>query len=198
LVSIAGPGCYPTLFAPREREENRQHRCARAVAPFERLLARQEPVRFVIMSARDWSYSEHAQSLLSELISQFDPERTRILLIGQVPIFPTSSLECVVFSDMYGQNRDRCVKPRSAVEAANAATKAMLKDMAARFSNVRYIDPLDVFCDATTCRPFSQNTAYFSDQHHVLPRGADEIYDSFASDFVWLAAKASEKNLTSR
>ena len=184
LVSIAGPGCYPTLFAPRMRSEKRKHGCARALAPFERLLSRPDPVSFVVIAA-NWGYDEQAPSLISDLIAQFDP-RTRILLIGQVPIFPKPGLECVVFSDWYGDGRDRCIKPRSEVEASNSAMKLVLKDVASRFGNVRYIDPLDVFCDRTTCRPFSETAVFFSDSHHVLTRGADELYDWFAGDFAWL------------
>jgi peptidoglycan/LPS O-acetylase OafA/YrhL len=186
LVSVAGPSCYPTLFAPEQRKVNRQHRCARAIAPFERLLAGSEPVRFVIISAH-WRYDESALSHLSDLISQFDPEQTRILLIGQVPDFPKSSLECVVYSDLYGDTRDRCVTPRSAVEARYSAITAALKAMPDRFGNVRYIDPLDLFCDATTCRPFDKDAVFFEDTNHVTPRGADAIYDAFAADFLWLA-----------
>jgi peptidoglycan/LPS O-acetylase OafA/YrhL len=193
LVSIAGPGCRPTLFAPWPREENRRHECARAIAPFERLLARPELVRFVIMSSRSWGHEELGTGgqamLLADLISQFDPQQTRILLLGPVPDFPRSSLECVVFSDRFGGSRDRCVTPRREAEDANTAVTAMLKAMAAKFGNVRYVDPLAVFCDETTCWPFSRNgkdAVFFLDTHHVLPRGADEMYDAFETDFRWL------------
>jgi peptidoglycan/LPS O-acetylase OafA/YrhL len=196
LVSIAGPGCRPTLFAPQPLKENRQHECARAIAPFERLLARPEPVRFVIMSSRLWGHEELGidgqAALLADLISRFDLQQTRILLLGQLPDFPRSSLECVVFGDRFGEGRDRCVTPRREAEAANAVVTAMLKATAARFGNVRYVDPLPVFCDETTCRPFSLNgkgAVFFLDTHHVLPRGADEMYDTFARDFRWLAGE---------
>jgi hypothetical protein len=156
------------------------------------LLARPTPVRFVIISA-GWHYAEDAAPLLSDLIAQFDPGRTRILLIGRVPEFRKSSLECVVFSDLYGETRDRCVRPRRELEAEYSAITAAVKATAAKFGNVRYIDPFDVFCDETTCRPFGKDAVFFSDRHHVSPRGADEIYDAFTSDFLWLAGAANGK-----
>jgi hypothetical protein len=43
--------------------------------------------------------------------------------------------------------------------------------MAARFGNIRYIDPLDAFCVETTCRPFSKDSVYFNDLHITRSRG---------------------------
>jgi hypothetical protein len=188
LVLISGPGCEPLLFAPRPRRENRAHKCAAGIAPFERLLARPTPVSFVIISA-NWGYFDQLPSVLSDLISQFDSERTRILLIGPVPIFLRSGLECVVLSHRQGVSRDRCARPRRDVEAKLSKVIAVLKAMPARFGNVRYIDPLEVFCDDRTCRPFDNDSIFYSDTHHVLPRGAELIYDTFNDDFLWLAGK---------
>jgi hypothetical protein len=40
-----------------------------------------------------------------------------------------------------------------------------------------------------TCRPFQHNQVYFRDTGHVLPPGAERIYDGFERDFRWLAGK---------
>ncbi|HEY6255738.1 MAG TPA: acyltransferase family protein [Xanthobacteraceae bacterium] len=184
LVSLAGPGCYPLMFAPSE--QNRLRECANRIVPFQRLLARPIPPAFVIIAA-NWGPDDRFSGMLSDLITEFDPERTRILLIGQMPTFLKSSLECVVLSDRFGRNRDRCVRPRSDVEVGRAALVAPLKTMPGRFQNVRYIDPIDVFCDQTTCRPFKDDDVFYEDTHHVLPGGADRIYDAFEGDFRWLA-----------
>ncbi len=184
LVSLAGPGCHPTFFAPGPDRASRLGQCANRAASFERLLAKPEQLPFVILSANWGTPEEHAQRL-SELISGFDP-RTRILLLGQVPFFPRSSLECVVLSDRFGSNRDRCIVARA---QAGPMRAEWLKAVAARFPNVRYVELFDVFCDQTTCRPFAQNVVLFSDTHHVLPSGADRIFDTFQDDFLWLAGK---------
>ena len=187
LVSLARGACSPLLLASSQRGGNSRDHCARLIAPFERLLARPDPITFAIITAV-WGYNDQVSPLLSDLISEFD-RRTQILLIGPAPIFSKSSLECVVLSDRYGENCDRCVKPRSEVEASNAAVVKVLKAMQDKFTNVRYIDLMDVFCDKTICRPFKNNDVFYFDSHHLSPAGADLVYDSFESDFRWLVGK---------
>jgi SGNH domain (fused to AT3 domains) len=148
---------------------------------------RREPVTFAIITGF-WGNSEQMRTLLPELISDFSPE-TRILLIGPVPMFVKSSLECVVLSDRYIGNRDRCVRPRGEVEASDSAAIQVLKAMPNRFPNVRYIDMLDIFCDQTTCQPFKNNDVLYKDIHHLSQAGADLVYDSFQSDFLWLSER---------
>ena len=186
LVSVARGSCSPLFLVPSQRGGNREV-CKRLSAPFKQFLARPDPVTFAIITSI-WGYNDQLSKLVSELISEFD-RRTRILLIGPVPIFAKSSLECVVLSDRYGANRDQCVEPRSKVEASNAAVVKTLKAIAGKFPNVRYIDVTDIFCDKTICRPFKGNTVFYLDIHHLSPAGADLVYDSFESDFRWLAAK---------
>lgn len=186
LVSMARGGCSPLLLAPSERDPKRRDDCARLIAPYERLLHLQQPVAFVIISSI-WGYSGDDARLLSDIISEFDPVHTRILVIGPVPMFRLSSLECVVLSDRFEKNRDRCEVPRSGVEAFNADVVAVLKSMPAKFKNVRYVDPTDLFCGRTTCRPFRGNDVLYVDTHHLSPAGADLVFDSFKGDFLWLA-----------
>jgi len=66
----------------------------------------------------------------------------------------------------------------------------VLKTMPAKFPNVRYIDLIDLFFDRTTCRPFKNNVVFYTDTHHLSPAGADLVYDSFESDFLWLSGEA--------
>lgn len=187
LVSVARGSCSPLfLVEPRDRA-TRSGVCNRLIAPFERLLARADPVTFAIITA-NWGDGDETAKPLSDLISKFDP-RTRILLIGPVPIFAEFGLECVTMSDRYGTSCDRCAMPRSEVDASNAAVVKILKTMPDKFPNVRYIDVTELFCDKAVCRPFKNNEVFYLDTHHVSPEGADRIYDSFESDFKWLAGK---------
>jgi len=187
LVSVARGGCNPLMLVPSSRDHNRRDDCARLITPYERLIARPDPASFVIISGY-WGYGTDAVSQLSAMISEL-PAQTRILLIGQVPTFFQSSMECVVLSDRYRSNRDRCLRSRSEIEASNAAIADVLKSMPAKFPNVRYIDPVNVFCDQTVCRPFKNDEIFYVDSHHLSPAGADRLYDYFESDFLWLAGK---------
>ena len=187
LVSLARGSCGPLLLAPSERQANRHDDCTRLIGPIERLVARPKPVTFAIITGF-WGYTEQMPTLLSELISNFSPH-THILLIGPVPTFAKSSLECVVLSDRYIGNRDRCIRPRSEVQASTSAAIQVLRTMPDRFANVRYIDLLNIFCDQKTCRPFKDNVVLYTDTHHLSQAGADLVYNSFQNEFLWLAER---------
>jgi hypothetical protein len=60
---------------------------------------------------------------------------------------------------------------------------------AARFDNVRYVDPGDLFCDPQICRPFAGDRVFYRDRVHLLPAGADRILESFPDEFRWLTSE---------
>jgi peptidoglycan/LPS O-acetylase OafA/YrhL len=186
LITLARGGCSPMVFAPSQRKQYRQHGCANLLGPFEQALARPMPIASVVIESAWANRDLLTVENLSELIAQFDPARTRVLLVGPVPIFGKSSLACVVLSDRYGESRERCGRLRAEIDAERASIVKVMAAMPARFANVRYIDPIGLFCDASTCRPFSHDQVFFRDEGHVLPLGADRIYDGFAADFRWL------------
>jgi hypothetical protein len=183
LVSLTRGGCDPLWFGAPARKLHRSHVCANLLPAFEQALARPEPILFAIIDSVWRENLEAEPRLISELVSQFDP-RTRILLIGPVPEFKKDSLDCVALGDRYGRSRERCVIGRK--EAARPSTVAVLKAAAAHFPNVRFIDPMNLFCDDAICRPFSGDRVFYRDRGHVLPSGADRILDGFADDFRWL------------
>jgi peptidoglycan/LPS O-acetylase OafA/YrhL len=185
LISLAQGGCGPLLLAKPQRTSDRRDECARLIAPFERVLARPDQIDFAIITGI-WGNTD--ATVLSELISEFD-RHTRILLIGPVPMFTKAGLACVALSDRYSRDRDGCVRPRDQIEPLFALQTSVLKTMPGKFPNVRYIDPMNVFCDQTVCRPFKGNEVLYNDSHHLSPAGADELFDAFESDFAWLAGK---------
>ena len=186
LIYVGRGGCDPLNFALSEREHNRHHGCANLLAPFEQLLARDSPVVSVVATPA-WSDRSRDPRLWAELISQFDPAKTRILLIAPAPTFERPGLDCVLLSDRYGGSRDHCTSLRSTVETKRDAIVAVLKQMPARFANVRFIDPIDLFCDSQVCKPFDGNRVYFSDQTHLETSGTDKVYDRFENEFRWVA-----------
>ena len=190
LVSIARGGCNPMSFAPSVRANDRRHASSNLLGPFERLLAFPAQVHSVVIDSA-WRGNPPTAQRVAEFVTQFDPARTHILFIGPVPIFNMPSLACVVLSDRYGIGRDRCNLVRSEFEAERAPIVKLLTATAARFSNVRFIDPIDVFCDWSTCRSYKGDDVYYLDQGHVSPAGAGRIYDDFERDFRWLFETSS-------
>jgi hypothetical protein len=96
-----------------------------------------------------------------------------------------ASLACVVLSDRYFGNRNRCIQPRDRAESFRAPIMNAVRSAAASFRNVRIVDPIDVFCDATTCRPFAGDQVFYKDQSHLDTTGVDRIAKAFSADFQW-------------
>ena len=185
LVSLARPGCQPVLFSPQERNK-RPHGCISMLPPFERILEKRDRIAFVIFASL-WPYELDAKEM-SDLVAQFDP-KTRVLLMGPGPVFNNSSLDCVVLSDRYGSNRDRCLRTRAGLDKAYESRVNVLKSLAARHPNVRYVDPKDAFCAAGICKPFDGDRVFFRDAGHVLPPGAERVAAAFKPEFSWLTGK---------
>jgi peptidoglycan/LPS O-acetylase OafA/YrhL len=188
LIYVGRGGCDPLRFAPSERLDSQNHACANLLGPFDQLLQRQSPVPTVIVTP-SWSEKSHDLKLWLGLISQFDATKTRILLIAPAPAFERPSLDCVYLSDRYGKNRDRCIRPRSQVEADRADIVRVMREAAARFENVHFIDPINIFCDATVCKPFDGNRVFYSDATHLETSGMDLVYEKFEGDFRWVTWK---------
>jgi peptidoglycan/LPS O-acetylase OafA/YrhL len=185
LIYVGRGGCDPLHFATSERKKNRTHGCANLLAPFEQLLESQTPVRTVVVTPT-WLQTNDSRELWSELISQFGPLQTRILVVAPAPKFRLPALDCVLLGDRYGGGRDRCTSRRADVENDRAQIVEALRDVMQRYQNVRLIDPIDLFCDDDVCRPFEGDRVYFSDQSHLETSGTDKVFDHFEADFRWV------------
>jgi hypothetical protein len=54
---------------------------------------------------------------------------------------------------------------------------------------IRFVSPMNVFCDAQTCRPYIGNKVLFEDRVHLWTAGVDLLWKAFESDFRWVAWK---------
>ena len=107
----------------------------------------------------------------------------RILVIGAFPRFPARPPNCVLRILRLGV--DRCSSSRAAVDAHLARTRQTLARVTAGIDGVRLIDPIDVFCTPSLCRPYADHTVYFKDIIHVSPAGAERFIDAFRDDIRW-------------
>jgi hypothetical protein len=110
----------------------------------------------------------------------------RILVIGAFPRFPTRPPNCVLRVIRLGV--DRCSSSRASVDAHLARTRETLRRVTAGIDGVRLIDPIDVFCTPSLCRPYEDRTVYFKDIIHVSPAGAERFYRAFRDDIQWALA----------
>jgi hypothetical protein len=107
----------------------------------------------------------------------------RILVIGAFPRFPTRPPNCVLRAIRLGV--DRCSPSRASVDARLARTRETLRRVTAGVDGVRLIDPIDVFCTPSVCRPYEDHTVYFKDIIHLDPAGAERFFRAFRDDIRW-------------
>jgi hypothetical protein len=81
---------------------------------------------------------------------------------------------------------DRCTISRSSYLGSRRKTHAWLKSALAAHPDVRFVDPIDVFCDDRTCRPYDDQAALYINASHLSNAGARRIYDAFEGDFDWV------------
>ncbi len=111
--------------------------------------------------------------------------KRRLLVIGPVPEFDYKAAECVLRARRYGMERDFCALPRARIEAERAKTMAVLRRIARRAPNIHVADPLNLFCDAKMCRPFSGGQVLYKDTNHLSRFGARWFLSALARDYRW-------------
>src|SRR5581483_5724383 len=118
--------------------------------------------------------------------------RARILVIGPLPEFPWHAPYCVMRSIRLGI--DICSIPRANVEARRAKTISTLRGVLDHADGVRFVDPIDLFCTRTECRPNDGAELFFSDMSHLSTAGTARLYGTFAHDFLWALTGEVGKN----
>jgi peptidoglycan/LPS O-acetylase OafA/YrhL len=198
LNSVAEGGCNPLTQTYADPGDSRDPNCAISLHGIRDLMGRfSESPRFAVIHARWGAYVRGPESVdafesgLRKLIKNFADDGMRVVLIGPVPVFERNALSCVVLSDRYGSDRDRCLAERSKVDDGRRLAVAAMQKISGEFGNVRFVDPVGVFCDATVCRPFDGDTVLYVDDSHVGPAGADRVFEAFARDMEWAATTSA-------
>ncbi|MBN9432563.1 MAG: acyltransferase [Bosea sp.] len=130
---------------------------------------------------------ERFGAALRAMLQRFTADGTRrMLVLGPLPKFArTDPLNCIDLSEALGFSTDRCGVPRAQEDARRAKTVAIMRGIVAEFPNARFVDPVEVFCDARICLPQKNGAIAFFDDHHVNAIGARAVYDAFRGDFAW-------------
>ena len=113
----------------------------------------------------------------------------RIVLIAPPPEFPWYAPYCVMRAIRL--QIDLCKIARKNVELRRERTMSILQKIGAQF-NVRVIDPIDLFCTTSECRPNTGKAMLFSDTNHLSPAGIEIFYEKYRNDFEWVFAGGAE------
>jgi hypothetical protein len=74
----------------------------------------------------------------------------------------------------------------------------VLRSAAASYENVRLIDPINLFCTETECRPNKGTELFFFDTSHLSSAGAERVYRGYERDFLWVLAGSDTGNNVSK
>jgi peptidoglycan/LPS O-acetylase OafA/YrhL len=127
----------------------------------------------------------YARKLSREFAAYGADGARRLLLIGPVPEFDYKAVECVLRAKRYRSDPDFCALPRARIEAERKKTMAVLARIAEGAPHIRLADPIDLFCDATTCRPYVGETLLYKDTDHLSKFGARWFLAKLERDFLW-------------
>jgi peptidoglycan/LPS O-acetylase OafA/YrhL len=204
-LALAGfDGCGPSLGMTRHADGERRAKCVETHARArDHLLDPDSDISFAIVIA-EWAY--HTEGLLESATGTVgDDQRAlfeqrlrdtldvlerggaeRILLVSSVPIIQDAP-ECIPRADRAGVPRDQnCSVPRATFEAqrddATRWTANVLRDK----PQIRVIDPIDDFCDATTCRPTDGDTLLYGERSHLSRAGVQRVIDRHRADLDWV------------
>lgn len=83
---------------------------------------------------------------LTATIDQLSPHVRRILIIGATPDLPASVPDCI-----RRHSPSSCEIARQQFIAQSTAIRTLLSSLQSRHPNITYVEPLDFFCNQTTC-----------------------------------------------
>ena len=136
-------------------------------------------------NGRRRDYSTIVGDGLTDLITTLGPSR-RVLIVGPTPELKHPIENCLQRAQLTGQSKESCAIKRNDVELRHRQTWQVLRGAAAKFPNVRLIDPVDVFCDRDTCWPYGPKGLYYVDKDHLSTLATEMLYRHFERDFRWV------------
>ena len=110
----------------------------------------------------------------------------RILLVGPTPELRVRPVECVAHADRAGRPRETCAVAREEVDVRIRDAVAVMRRVGETGPDTRFIDPTEIFCDVSLCRPYDGNTLLYGDDDHLSPAGEERLYRAFEADFAWV------------
>ena len=199
---VSKGGCDPVAFAEGQAQGKEAKGCDGFGAFFDRMTTvRAGALRFAVVVSRWNFYPRHGrkdadfEAGFRDMLALLERTFDRVVVVGPVPEFTYDGISCVALADRYGMGRQKCDVPRKSVDRRRAPQVEAMAKVVAEFPGVRYVDPIDLFCDATACRPYAGELVYFADTNHLTPAGAEVIGKRFAADFVWAANGGGDRPL---
>jgi peptidoglycan/LPS O-acetylase OafA/YrhL len=215
LVSMIRTGCQPLYEVETVKEVGPKQKCKNWIATGLDLMGSElpRPPEYAIIASR-WNNADYYDRDGAATRADFDSagltwpppkgvspvmaagvgaliERLetagvrRILVLGPTPEVIRKAPECVARARSMGAPADVCGVSRAQIERRRRSSTATLKLVAAQHPNVRYVDLIDLFCDADRCFATGPEGVLYVDNHHLSQAGARRVLDGLRGDFAW-------------
>lgn len=129
---------------------------------------KQQGAEVVVLSAR-WSHPSQYQrdnldwgAHLKAAVKHIRGLGLPVVLIADIPGYHYNVPQCIARRGAEG-----CTQIRRDVETSRIKAVTILQDIAASDPGVRFIDPIDMLCDARSCRTMHNGTVLYSDYQHL-------------------------------
>lgn len=122
------------------------------------------------------------QHSLSNTLQSFAAKGLRVLVIAPVPELYFNGPQC-----LYRRAPTECTVPRAKVEARRALAMSALKEAIRTSENARLFDPIDEFCDTSTCYAWRNGMTLYSDDQHISPEMAVVLRRRLDPLLTWAA-----------
>jgi peptidoglycan/LPS O-acetylase OafA/YrhL len=212
LVSRFGCTPFDGVRAIAAREVTKCAPFASEVAEF---LAENKHVKLVVIAMRWATYTEHYRSeatrersltliddidrepsgieasrrvlerSLRRLVGTLVAEGKQVLLIGQIPPYPRTPVDCVARAVHHKSDVSRCFAPAPAIRQSLDFTNSLLLRLAAESDAVHAYMPTDTLCGEQLCSLFLNGVFLYSDHNHLNPTGARQFAGQLASHPVF-------------
>ena len=140
------------------------------------------PGRTIISGApgQTGSPAELFFSGLDQAIARLEQAHKQIVILIDLPEFPFMPRDCYRRQDSSG-----CILPRSAVDARQAESRAMIAKLQRAHPGIRIFDPLERFCPESRCIYMEDGQVLYQDSNHLSHYGSDRYAEAFSR---WLTS----------
>lgn len=139
-----------------------------------RLQPAREPDRF--------ASAEVLRDGLRQTLSAFGRAGVRVLLVAPTPELTFHGPKCWA----YRKTESACRLSRQQVEERRRLALSVLKEVAAEFSHVRLVDPIEAYCDRDYCYAVRDGALLYTDGNHLSPLGGRRLLEQIKPHLKWL------------
>ena len=141
------------------------------------------PGRTVISGApgQTGSPAELFFSGLDQAIARLEQAHKQVVILIDLPEFPFLPRDCY-----RRQGTSGCTLPRSAVDARQAESRAIIAKLQHAHPGIRVFDPLETFCPDSRCIYTEAGQLLYEDSNHLSHYGSDRYAEVFSR---WLTSR---------